>query len=49
MAFDFKNPYAPPGVYTESEFASDLQTTLTSTNIPMLIGPGNEILTRDNL
>jgi len=49
MAFDFKNPYAPPGVYTESEFASDLQGQLSSTNIPMLIGPGNEILTRGNL
>lgn len=49
MAFDFKNPYAPPGVYTESEFASDVQGQLSSTNIPMLIGPGNEILTRTNL
>ncbi|MCS5689213.1 MAG: hypothetical protein NZ659_10570, partial [Acidimicrobiales bacterium] len=49
MAFDFKNPYAPPGVYTESEFATDLKGNLTSTNIPMLIGPGNEILTRSNL
>lgn len=49
MAFDFKNPYAPPGVYTESEFESNIGGTLGSTNIPMLIGPGNEILTRGNL
>lgn len=49
MAFDHRNPYAPPGVYTESEFASDLQGQLSSTNIPMLIGPGNEILSRTNL
>ena len=49
MAFDFKNPYAPPGVYTESEFESNVGGTLGSTNIPMLIGPGNEILSRINL
>lgn len=49
MAFDFKNPYAPPGVYTESEFESNIAGTVGSTNIPMLIGPGNEILSRINL
>ena len=49
MAFDFKNPYAPPGVYTESEFESNLGSTIGATNIPMLIGPGNEILSRINL
>lgn len=49
MAFDFKNPYAPPGVYTETEYESALGGTLGSTNIPMLIGPGNEILTRNGL
>ena len=49
MAFDFKNPYAPPGVYTESEFESNIAGTLGATNIPMLIGPGNEILSRINL
>jgi len=49
MAFDFKNPYAPPGVYTETEYESALGGVLGSTNIPMLIGPGNEILTRNGL
>jgi hypothetical protein len=49
MAFDFKNPYAPPGVYTETLFESPIGGALGSLNIPMLIGPGNEILSQQGL
>ena len=43
--FDHKNPYSPPGVYTETNFETSSSVTLRNVNIPMLIGPGNETLT----
>jgi hypothetical protein len=49
MAFDFKNPYAPPGIYTETKYENPLAGNLSSLNIPMLIGPGNEILSQSGL
>lgn len=45
MPIDPKNPYSPPGVYTETNFETNVSTSLSNPNIPVLIGPGNETLT----
>ena len=49
MAFNYKNPYAPPGVYTQTNFESPLGGTLTSLNVPILIGPGIETLSQSGI
>jgi hypothetical protein len=45
MSFDHRFPYSPPGVYTQTNFETSVGTALSSLNIPVLIGPGNELLT----
>ena len=43
------NNYAPPGVYTQTNFDSPFASVLTAARIPALIGEGSEILTQSNL
>lgn len=43
------NGYASPGVYTQTNYESSVSGTPTVTNLPVLIGTGNEILTRTGL
>jgi len=48
MAFPSSN-YAPPSVYTRTNFESPIQGTLAGAKIPFLIGVGSEILTQSDL
>lgn len=48
MAFPDNN-YAPPGVYTQTNFDSPVASAITATRIPVLIGEGSEALTQSNL
>jgi len=48
MAFPDNN-YAPPGVYTQTNFDSPVASAITATRIPVLLGEGSEILTQSNL
>ena len=48
MAF-FGSIYAPPGVYTRTLFESPVQGALAGLRIPVLIGPGSEILVQNDL
>jgi len=48
MAFP-ENNYAPPGVYTQTNFESPLANTITTARIPVLIGEGSELLKQNNL
>lgn len=41
--------YAPPGVYTQTKFENPVQGVLAGLRIPVLIGPGSEILTQTDL
>jgi hypothetical protein len=47
MAFPGKN-YAPPGVYTTTNFDSPQGITIESFKIPVFIGEGNEFLSQRN-
>lgn len=49
MAFNYKNPYAPPGVYTQTNFESPLGGTINGLNVPILIGPGIETLSQSGI
>ena len=48
MAFPSQN-YAPPSVYTRTNFESPVQGTTTGLKIPFLIGVGSEILSQTDL
>lgn len=48
MAFPGQN-YAPPGVYTKTNFDSPVQGLSALVRIPLLIGTGSEILTQSSL
>lgn len=41
--------YVPPGVYAEENFESPVQGTPQNARIPVIVGTGNEILTRQDL
>lgn len=41
--------YAPPGVYTQTNFEDPLQGVATNARIPLLVGTGSEILTQNQL
>ena len=41
--------YAPPGVYTQTNFEDPLQGVASNARIPLLIGTGSEILTQNAL
>ena len=41
--------YAPPGVYTQTNFDSPVQGIAASLRVPVFIGTGNEILAQSNL
>lgn len=43
------NGYAPPGVYTQTNFDTSVAGSPSVVNLPVLIGTGNEILTRTGL
>jgi len=48
MAFP-ENNYAPPGVYTQTNFDSPIANAITTARIPVIMGEGSEILTQSNL
>ena len=48
MAFP-ENNYAPPGVYTQTNFESPVANAITTARIPVLIGEGSELLNQTNL
>lgn len=48
MAFP-GNIYAPPGVYTKTNFESPVQAPFSGVRIPVFIGTGSEILTQEDL
>lgn len=48
MAFP-NDQYAPPGVYTQTNFENPLASTLASVKVPVMIGEGNESLFQRNL
>ena len=48
MAFPDNN-YAPPGVYTQTNFESPVANAITTARIPVLIGEGSEILIQSDL
>lgn len=41
--------YAPPGVYTQTNFEDPLQGVASNSRVPLLIGTGSEILTQNQL
>lgn len=41
--------YAPPGVYTQTNFEDPLQGVASNARIPLIIGTGSEILTQNSL
>jgi len=41
--------YAPPGVYTQTNFEDPLQGVASNVRIPLLVGTGSEILTQNQL
>ena len=48
MAFP-GNVYAPPGVFTQTNFESPVQGIAANLRVPVFIGTGNEILAQSNL
>jgi hypothetical protein len=48
MAFS-GNIYAPPDVYTQTNFESPTGGVIAGVRIPVIVGTGNEILTQSNL
>jgi hypothetical protein len=48
MAFP-SSIYAPPSVYTRTNFESPIQGAVSGLKVPFLIGTGSEILTQNNL
>jgi hypothetical protein len=41
--------YAPPGVYTQTNFESPVQGLAANLRVPVFIGTGNEVLSQSNL
>lgn len=48
MAFP-ETTYAPPNVYTQTNFESPVANAITTARIPILIGEGSELLNQTNL